>query len=398
MSAPLNDVALASFGTAAIVGWSRFHDAPSIPRATLAGLLTGLALGVKYPALVLAGLLVPAMMASALRQERLLRAAGMTMVFAVVALAVGGPWYVRAFHHTGNPVYPFFGQYFGGAGLDEVLDPIKRPLVPGLVNLITALAPLTLEPARFDSFAHQLGPAFLLFLPALLGERPPRRVLAILALGFAFLTLCLTQRQSMRFVLIAVGPLALGVAWLARQWSERPSLPGRILVVGLVLVLGFESGLALVRARHGLPVILGRQDAAAYLERREPTYRVGRWMAANLPAGARVVGQDHRGYYFPRPYTMELAHRRRTRLGQGGESARTVIDHLERAGFTHLLLCPPVPETAVEFDPMLGQLLEPWLAERLPVYREDIRDGDGVTRRYAIYELASDPADRTVRR
>jgi hypothetical protein len=95
---------------------------------------------------------------------------------------------------------------------------------------------------------------------------------------------------------------------------------------------------------------------------------------------------------------MELAHRRRTRLGQGGESARTVIDHFERAGFTHLLLCPPVPETAVEFDPTLGRLLEPWLAERLPVYREEIRDGDEVTRRYAIYELARDPADRTVQR
>jgi hypothetical protein len=400
MSAPLNDVALASFGTAAIVGWSRFHDAPTFPRAALAGLLTGLALGVKYPALVLAGLLVPAMMASALwnERQRRARAAGLTLVFAAVALTVGSPWYWRAFHHTGNPVYPFFRQYFGGAGLDEVLDPIKRPLAPCPMNLLSALVPLTLEPDRFDSFAHQLGPAFLLFLPGLLFERPRRRVLVIVALGYAFLTLCLTQRQSMRFVLIAVGPLAVGVAWLARQWCARTSLPGRILLAILVIVLGFESSLALVRARHGLPVLLGREDAAAYLERREPTYRVGRWMAANLPAGARVIGQDHRGYYFPRPYTMELAHRRRTGLGRRGESAGMVIDHLQRAGFTHLLLCPPVPETAVEFDPTLGRRLQPWLAERVPLYREQIRDADGVTRRYTIYELAGDPADRMVRR
>jgi hypothetical protein len=398
MSAPLNDVALASFGTAAIVGWMRFHDAPSLPRAALTGLLTGLALGVKYPALVLAGLLTPAMMASALRRERLPRAAGWTMVFAALALAVGGPWYLRAFHHTGNPVYPFFRHHFGGAGLDEVLDPIKRPLAPGPLNLLTALAPLTLQPDRFDSFAHQFGPAFLLFLPALIFERPPRRVLGIVALGYVFLTVCMTQRQSMRFVLIAVGPLAVGVAWLSSQWCQRTSLPCRILVAVLAVVVGFESSLALARARHGLPSVLGREDAAAYLERREPTYRVGRWMAANLPAGARVIGQDHRGYYFPRPYTMELAHRRRTRLGQRGESARTVIDHLERAGFTHLLLCPPVPETAVEFDPTLGRLLEPWLAERVPLFRAELRDADGVTRRYAIYQLGSDPADRGVQR
>ena len=61
---------------------------------------------------------------------------------------------------------------------------------------------------------------------------------------------------------------------------------------------------------HGLPVVLGREDVAHYMARREPSYRVGRWMAGNLPAGARVVGQDHRGYYLPRPYPMELAHRR----------------------------------------------------------------------------------------
>jgi hypothetical protein len=394
MGAPLNDVALASFGTAALIGWVRFHEAPDPRRAALAGLLTGLALGVKYPALVLAGLLVAAMFASALRVHRFPRAAGLTIVFVVVAVVTGGPWYLRALHHTGNPVYPFFRQFFGGSGLDEVLDPIKRPLAPGALNLLTALLPMTLVPDRFDSFAHQFGPAFLMFLPALLVESPPRRVLLLVALGYAFLTLCLTQRQSMRFVLIAVAPFALGVAWLARRWWERPSLSGRILVAVLVLVMGFESALALLRARHGLPVILGREDAADYLMKREPTYRVGRWMAAHLPTAARVIGQDHRSYYFPRAYTMELAHRRRTRLGQRGESPPAIIDHLERAGFTHLLLCPPVPGSAVEFDPTLGRRLEPWLAAQVPLYREEIKDADGVTRRYAIYELAHHGGDR----
>src|SRR5439155_15430380 len=130
-----------------------------------------------------------------------------------------------------------------------------------------------------------------------------------------------------------------------------------------------------------------REDAADYLERREPTFRVGRWMAGHLPETARIVGQDHRGYYLPRPYTMELAHRRRTGLGRNGESARGVVDHLRRAGFTHVLLCPPVPETAVEFDPTLGRLLAPWLAGRVPAFREAIADFDGVVRLYTIYPL-----------
>jgi hypothetical protein len=311
----------------------------------------------------------------------------LTTLFGTMALLVGGVWYLRAWLYTGNPVFPFFRHVFGGAGLDEVLDPIKRPLAVTALNLLSALGPLTLEPDRFDSFAHQFGPLFLLFLPALLLERPPSRVLGIVALGYTFLTFCLTQRQSMRFVLIAVGPMAVGVAWLACRWRDRDSLPGRVLVALLLLAMGFEASLALARARHGLPVVTGRETAEAYLDRREPTFRVGRWMAENLPGDARVVGQDHRGYYLPRPYTMELAYRRRTGLGRGAIPAHVVVEQLRQAGFTHVLLCPPIPEDAVEFDPTLGRLLAPWLEGRRPLYRREIGDADGVIRRYALYRL-----------
>jgi len=219
-------------------------------------------------------------------------------------------------------------------------------------------------------------------------ERPPRRVLILGGLGYAFLALCLTQRQSMRFVLTALGPLSVAVAWLACQWWERRSVPGRALVGLLALVLGFESALAVARARHGLPVVLGVESAEAYLSRREPTFAVGRWVDGNLPPEARIVGQDHRGFYIPRAYTMELAHRRRTGLGEVGESAMEIVASLRREGFTHLLLCPPEPETAVEFDGTLSRRLGPWLDRRRPVYRAALADADGVVRRYALYEIA----------
>jgi hypothetical protein len=206
-------------------------------------------------------------------------------------------------------------------------------------------------------------------------------------IGYAFLVLCLTQRQSMRFVLIAVGPMAVGVAWVASRWWDRKSIPARMLIALLVLGLAFEATIALGRARHGLKVVLGRESAASFLTRREPTYRVGRWIEGNLPSTARIVGQDHRGYYIPRAYAMELAHRRRTGLGTRGESADTIVAALRRDGFTHVLLCPPQPLDAVEFDPALNRLIASWLEHRSPLYRETIADADGVVRRYAIYDL-----------
>ena len=391
MSAPLNDVALAAFGAAALVAWSRFHERPGARAAGATGLLAGLAMGVKYPALVLTALIGKAITAQPFLLDRglstRLKHRCYKYLFAFTAFIVGGVWYLRALVHTGNPVYPFFRQVFGGSGLDVVLDPIKQPMVVTAWNLLTALGPMTLQPDRFDSFSHQFGPVFLLFLPALVLEKAPRRVLGIAAIGYAFLVICLTQRQSMRFVLMALGPMAVAVAWLASTWWDRRSVPCRVLIGVLLATLGFEASLAVARVRHGLGVVLGRETAEQFLERREPTFRVGHWVGANLPGTVRIVGQDHRGFYFPRPYTMELAHRRRTGLGRSGESASAVVERLRRSGFTHVLLCPPVPEVAVEFDPTLERLLAPWLERRTPLYREKITDADGVARRYAIYGL-----------
>ena len=109
----------------------------------------------------------------------------LALVYLGTTALVGGCWYLRAYVHTGNPVYPYFRQVFGNSGLDEVLDPIKRPLALTPWNLLFALGPLSLQPDQFDSFSHQFGPVFLLFLPALLLERAPRRVLWLVGLAYS---------------------------------------------------------------------------------------------------------------------------------------------------------------------------------------------------------------------
>ncbi len=76
-----------------------------------------------------------------------------------------------------------------------------------------------------------------------------------------------------------------------------------------------------------------------------------------------------------------------------GESSREIVAKLCESGFTHVMFCPPVPETAVEFDPTLGRLLAPWIAGRAPLFRQDLTDGDGVIA--AIRDLRARPP-RTV--
>jgi hypothetical protein len=396
MSAPLNDVALASFGAAAIVSWTRCLERPCAASTVVAGVFSGLALGVKYPALVLVGLLAAATLYRPLLDPSWRSRKGsaaalvLAMGFLGTALLVGGAWYLRSYVHTGNPIFPFFRSWFGGAGLDEVLAPAKRPLEVDAWSLVTSIIPLSLEPHRFDSFTHQFGPAFLLFLPALLWEHAPRRVLGLAGLGYTFLVICMTQRQSMRFLLIALGPMSVGVAYLAHRWSERRSIPARTLTLILVLVLGLETAIALTRAARVAGTVLGRESFHQFLVRMEPTYRVGQWVARNLPPAARLIGQDHRGFYIPRGYTMELAHRRRTRLGHSGESPRQIVETLQKEGYTHLMFCPPAEAAAIEFDSTLSRLLAKWIANHTAVYREDLADPDGVVRHYSIYALSDE--------
>lgn len=385
MTASLNDVALASFAAAALVAWLAWFDGPDRRRAVLAGVFAGLALGVKYPALVWVGLLTLAMIA-AIGFAKRGKPAHLVLFLAATAL-VGGLWYARAYWLTGNPVYPFFRQVFGGIGFEEVLGAGRRPLGTNPLKLLVALVPMTLDPARFESRWHQFGPAFLLLLPLLPLSRAPRRVWGIVAFGYLFLTLCLTMRQSPRFVLAALGPLAVGVAWVAHWALERRGLSGRVVVGLLIVVLAGESAWAVYRGRHGLAVIAGIESTDSYLTRREPTYRVAAWVGRHLPPAARLIGQDQRGFYFPRSYTIERRHRLRTGVAARGEPPEAIVAAYRAEGFTHLLMCPPVPEASAHFDPALSRALDPWLAGRTPVFAEDIRDPEGVVRRYAIYDL-----------
>ncbi|MFO0957079.1 MAG: glycosyltransferase family 39 protein [Isosphaeraceae bacterium] len=384
MGAPLNDVALAAFGVSALVALMAFLDHPQAGGAWIAGMLAGLAIGVKYPALLWTAMLLGLLLLAVARGRAKWAHLG---VYLAASILIGGAWYLRAWWFTGNPVYPFFRSVFGGSGIDEVLLPGRRPLGLAPWKLLTAIVPMTLNPSRFESRWHQIGPMFLLFLPLLVVSKPPRRVWLLCGLGYLFFSACLTLRQSPRFSLTALGPMSVGVAWVISWASRRPGwLGGWILGLALMILAG-ESAWSVYRARHGLGVLVGRESADRYLSRREPTYRIGRWIDARLPASARLIGQEPRGFYLARDYTSERRHRLKTGVGKPGQDPAWILESYRSEGFTHLLLCPPIPESAAYFDPALSRALESWLPGRVPILDETITDPEGITRRYSIYDL-----------
>lgn len=73
------------------------------------GLLSGLALGIKYTAAIWAALLVMMLIVERVirKRSRLSALAGQCVIFGVIALAVGSPWYIKNLIWFHNPAYPF---------------------------------------------------------------------------------------------------------------------------------------------------------------------------------------------------------------------------------------------------------------------------------------------------
>jgi hypothetical protein len=254
-------------------------------------------------------------------------------------------------------------------------------------------------PGRYDSFSHQVGPLFLALVPLGILSRQPRSWYFLLGIGWLEMAICLTQRQSPRFYIATLAPWSAAAATVLVQLLPSIQKEGRnnswriiaFACASLVLLnLSFNLG----RVRHSSAILAGILSPSEFLINQEPTARLASWVHCNLPADAKLIGQDHRGFYWPRPFTMEKAHRRRTGLLKNAAGPDVVIGRLKNAGFTHIVMAEPDPIDAVEFDQDLSNYLNSWLADRTPLLDQTIHEPDGYNRRYRIYEIK--PGDATI--
>lgn len=405
MVSPLNDVALAALCTSSLAAWlATEHDgAAAWKRVAIAGAFCGMACGVKFPGIVWLAVF------SGYLSFSIVRVADATgnhsishrtwfeslAIFAAFVAISGGFWYVRAAALTGNPVHPYFRNTFGGHGLDEVLEDARKPLWAHALNIATAPAAMALAPGRFDSFSHQSGPLFLALIPLGFMRKPSRRWLTFVVMGWLLMALCLTQRQSPRFFVAtfalwsaaAAAVLAHLRVWLPASFIPRKGMAAGLTTGCLCMLAGLSLSFDLMRVRVGAMSLIGLISPHDWLISNEPTAKLRDWVSASLPAEARLIGQDHRAFYWPRPFTMEKAHRRRTALMEKATTTEMTIDRLRSAGFTHLVMAEPDPLDAVEFDTDLSDRLAPWIALNKPMLDVTLPEIDGYQRRYRIFEL-----------
>ncbi len=349
------ELGLALYVFLALYALARYREEQQPGWLWVAGLMAGWALGIKMLGgavlLFLLIILLWDLRADSNRLLHLRRAAA----FALIAIALAAPWYVKSYLWTGNPVYPFFYELFDGRywtaerarlytnaqhafGLGR--SPLAFLALPWNLTMRARWffdQPQVLRP--FNLYVFAFGPLLLCLLPTLLLTGPvgaAGRLALLFGLFFGAIWFGLTQNG--RYLIPLLPSLAVCAGFAAdRLLAHRGLLSAAAL---LALSLGFLLGLhpiVLLNA-PAARVALGLESKAAYLTRVSQSYRIFTAITDATPPTAKLIlfGDEPRAFYLNRDYLF----------GDHAEiftptdlaNPRAFLAALQRLGVTHLVI------------------------------------------------------------
>lgn len=291
----------------------------------LSAVFAGLAMGLKYTSFVtpvIVGLLIlwHALRPTSHVPRPITQTTTNFLIFSIIALLVASPWYLRNWFFTGNPVYPFLYDVFGGQFWDSFRAQWYAAAGTGIgwqpSTLLGLPWLLTLGVRDANYWDGRTGPLLLLFLPLVIGWGLFRRnnrpfvldVLLFYVLAhFTFWTLGVIWSQALwqsRLLLPGLAGLAAVTGWV---WSELPRLDmpqfsfSRFVNIAVTLTLALtviDVGLLTMKT-DPLPYLTGLESRDDYLTRRLGAhYAAMQQINSELPPDATIVFLwEPRSYY-----------------------------------------------------------------------------------------------------
>jgi hypothetical protein len=351
------DLALAFYAFMAFFAVINWLDTPQNSRWLLvAGILSGMAMSVKYTgltSLVVASVLV---LVTAFRTRTDYRRwlVGL-MVMIVVAVALASPWYLKNLAYTGNPVYPYL---LGGRGWNQLrnmwltsigvrMSPLRLLLLPWDITVLGTQGT--------EAFDATISPYFLALLPLALFVHKKHRML--LPLAISSLTIYVlwiaagaatysTFVLRSRILLPCFAPLSILAAYVVYSLQEldrKAFSLQRFVLMAIAIGLGINlvsQGLAFV-GDDPLPFIVGGESREAYLRRHlaDGHYDALSQINNGLPSSAKVVFfWEPRSYYCERQCLPDVVFDRFSQLALTYDSAEEIAQALHREGISHVLV------------------------------------------------------------
>lgn len=392
-AAPYVDIPLALYSFAAFYAAVEAKDRGDWRWFALAGVFAGLAMGVKYTAVIVPLALVLVLLRSRVR---------LLLCAAAAAALVAAPWYLRNLAFTGNPFYPFL---FGGPFWDSLRAEQFSRFGSGLIN-----TPLALLVAPWDAtvlgqeggvaYDATIGPLLLALLPLLLltigrvRERVVRDLVVFGAVLYVFWLVGLAESKLLlqtrlllpAFPLFAVAAAVafdrLELLALAQFSLQRFARLVLVLVLGLTAA-GYVIGLA---SSDTLQYLSGVESRNAYLHRHlDGYYDAMQFVNTTLPANSKTLFLWEPRSYYAQPFVQPdvlLDTWRDLRFHYG--DAAGIAAALKREGYTHVLL------SRAGLDYMLQSGYD-------PITSDDVNDLTQTAARYLRQIYGKTPLDVVAR-
>lgn len=348
--------------TVVLAGWNlyrfvRFEEPTAL---VLAGVFAGAAAGVKFLGLFVALTIAGVGAALAWRRLSYRRA----LVFALPAVAVALPWYVKNAVLTGNPFYPHLFAGLNPSAAAELREAMQSfGYGRSLPDLLLLPARLLADAKPFDG-GEFLSPLFLTFAPVTLllcAER--RRIGAVWAGIILFVVAWFATTQQARFLIPLMPVLAVLAALGALALASHGRL-GRLLAIG-----GTASALAVgvvasgVYAAQFAPVVAGTESSEQFLREKVSNYDGVEWLNGNLGPNDRVATDIWALLYLRVPHTTFGTMGDLLPLNAGPSATRTFVatervthiaildndtDRLRQVGYLDARLVARVPVRSVQ--------------------------------------------------
>ena len=362
------DIALALCCALSVFAILRFMETKAWQWFAITTFTIGLAMATKHLGLIALGIAAITLWLRLWRQTGKFWRAAITTSPLLLSLLLPLPWYMRAWHGSGNPLFPELYTVFGVRPAErydaELHAAVKRLRIQAgpeknLLGYLTVPWDMTINAANYRG---TLGPVFLLTLPGLVLIRRRRRILALSTFILLYFLVWVTALAFQVRYLLMVTPLlaVLAAAGYGRICSlvriTRLLSARRALVMGLTTVLvlnlpffvplheearddGWTNWIDCVIRDIPNSVVFGGEPAHVYLFRRIRSYGAIYFINKHLPLNARVLSFSSEGdnYYLKREllpgHFVPLRQPIRAPLGRDTEA----IQALQRFGITHIL-------------------------------------------------------------
>lgn len=365
MTTAYNELALALYAFLAVCALWRYLDGRARGEGAgwlwVAAILCGLGMGVKMLAGAVFLFALAALVWGLRNAPHRGRAARQTALFALIAAAVAAPWYLKSYLWTGNPVYPFFYEVFGGRWWTaaRAREYAEAQAAFGLGTSVMAFLALpwnlTVRPRwffdqpdvlrAFNVYVTVYGPLLLALPPTLLLSgrlRGGGRLLLWFALAYAAIWFLLTQNG--RYLIPILPGLAACAGLAAARLLGRGGVTAGAAAVALLL--GLPAGLfpEMVLAADAARVAVGLESEDTYLSRTSPIYRTLEAVNRATPNGSKIIvlGHEPRMFYLERDYMLG----NHAEIFDEGElaSPEAFLAALREREVTHVLLDAAVAE------------------------------------------------------